>query len=277
MNRRSAVSTPAAPVSAATDTAAVSLAAALAEPATPGRPRLDIRLAGDRGIAEHGWLSSRHSFSFGNYYDPRQSGFSDLLVINDDRVAGGGGFPTHPHRDMEIISYVLDGALEHRDSMGTGSVIRPGDVQMMSAGRGVAHSEFNHSATDPVHFLQIWIVPDRQGVAPRHQQAHFDPADRRGRLRLILSPDGAEGSLSLYQDARVLAGLFDGAETATYPLAAGRHAWIQVARGSIEVNGQRLETGDGARVREGGELVFSSGREAEVLVFDLRGRESPGR
>lgn len=170
---------------------------------------LELRPAAARGTANFGWLQSRHSFSFGHYYDPEQVGFSDLLVINDDRVSAGKGFGTHPHRDMEIFSYVLDGALEHKDSMGTGSVIRPGDVQMMSAGTGILHSEYNGSQEAPVHFLQIWIVPNRVGVAPRYQQQHFSEADKRGRLRLIISPDGAEGSLSVYQDARVYAGLFD--------------------------------------------------------------------
>jgi redox-sensitive bicupin YhaK (pirin superfamily) len=173
---------------------------------------LDIRSASDRGLADFGWLKSRHTFSFGHYHDPKQEGFSDLLVINDDRVTPGRGFGTHPHRDMEIFSYVLDGALEHKDSMGTGSVIRPGDVQMMSAGTGVRHSEFNSSATDALHFLQIWIVPGAKGVAPRYQQVHFAAEEKRGRLRLIISPEGTDGSLAVHQDARVYAGLFDGDE-----------------------------------------------------------------
>lgn len=244
---------------------------------TEARPRLDLRPAGDRGVAEHGWLSSRHSFSFASYFDPRQVGFSDLLVINDDRVSGGGGFPTHPHRDMEIFSYVLDGALAHRDSMGTGSSIRPGDVQMMSAGTGIAHSEFNASETDPVHFLQIWIVPNRRGVKPRYQEKAFTTEQKRGRLKLVISPEGDEGSLSVYQDARVYAGLFDGAERASHEVRPGRYAYLQVARGSVEVNGQRLNEGDGARVRDAGELEFSNGEDAEVLVFDLRPNEQPTR
>lgn len=245
--------------------------------AATGKARLALRPAAARGVAEHGWLSSRHSFSFGHYHDPREVGFSDLLVINDDRVRGGGGFPTHPHRDMEIFSYVLDGALAHRDSMGTGSVIRPGDVQMMSAGTGVAHSEFNASQTEDVHFLQIWILPDRQGVPPRYQQQAFSAADKRGRLRLVISPDGQEGSLSVHQDARVYAGLFDGDERASHRVPPGRYAYLHVARGSVEVNGQRLGEGDGARVREAGELEFSQGDAAEVLVFDLRPNEVPTR
>lgn len=236
---------------------------------------MDIRHAQDRGLANFGWLHSQHTFSFGHYFDPQQQGFSDLLVINEDRVQPGRGFGTHPHRDMEIFSYVLEGALEHRDSMGTGSVIRPGDVQTMSAGSGVRHSEFNASSTDPVHFLQIWIVPDRKGVPPRYQQAHFGPEEKRGRLRLILSPDGEAGSLSLHQDARVYAGLFDGDERATLSLAAGRHAYVHVARGTVSLNGQPLRAGDGVRVRDASTLTLSDGQDAEVLVFDLRGQELP--
>ncbi len=236
---------------------------------------LEIRPAAARGVADFGWLHSQHSFSFGSYYDPQQLGFSDLLVINDDRVRGGHGFDTHPHRDMEIFSYVLDGALAHKDSMGTGSVIRPGDVQMMSAGTGIRHSEYNASASEPVHFLQIWIVPDRRGVAPRYQQQHFSPAEKRGRLRLIISPDGADGSLSVYQDTRVYAGLFDGAERQRITLAPERFAYVQVARGALTVNGQRLAEGDGARLRGVHEIEFSAGEQAEVLLFDLRPHEQP--
>lgn len=236
---------------------------------------LEIRSAAARGLANFGWLYSQHSFSFGSYYDPQHMGFSDLLVINDDRVRQGGGFDTHPHRDMEIFSYVLEGALEHKDSMGTGSVIRPGDVQMMSAGTGIRHSEYNASREELVHFLQIWIVPNRKGVTPRYQQQHFDAAEKRGRLRLIISPDGAEGSLSVYQDARVYAGLFDGAEQQRFELPANRFAYIQVARGSLTVNGQRLAAGDGARLRTVREIDFSAGEDAEVLLFDLRPNELP--
>jgi redox-sensitive bicupin YhaK (pirin superfamily) len=215
--------------------------------------------------------------SFGHYHDPKQVGFSDLLVINDDRVEPGMGFGTHPHRDMEIFSYVLEGALEHTDSMGTGSVIRPGDVQMMSAGSGITHSEFNPSPTERVHFLQIWIMPDRQRVAPRYQQTHFGDAEKRGRLRLIISPDAAEGSLGVYQDAHVYAGLFDGAERAEFVLPANRHAYVHVARGNLRINGMAMSEGDGARIREGGKLVFDGGNDAEVLLFDLRPLELPGR
>jgi quercetin 2,3-dioxygenase len=236
---------------------------------------MDVRRAADRGAANFGWLLSRHTFSFGSYHDPQQTGFSDLLVINDDRVSPGRGFDTHGHRDMEIFSYVLEGGLQHRDSMGTGSVIRPGDVQMMSAGTGVLHSEFNASRDEPVHFLQIWILPDRKGVAPRYQQRNFTPEEKRGRLRLIISPDGADGSLSVYQDARVYAGLFDGGERQSLALGPGRYGYVHVARGSLEVNGQRLDEGDGARLRDPGEIVLSGGRTAEVLLFDLRPNELP--
>jgi redox-sensitive bicupin YhaK (pirin superfamily) len=236
---------------------------------------LQMRPSAQRGVANFGWLYSQHSFSFGSYYDPEEQGFSDLLVINDDRVRQGRGFDTHGHRDMEIFSYVLEGALEHKDSMGTGSVIRPGDVQMMSAGTGIRHSEYNASREEPVHFLQIWIVPDRKGVAPRYQQQHFTDADKRGRLRLIISPDGADGSLSVYQDARVHAGLFDGAEQQSIELPAKRFAYIHVARGAIDVNGQRLVAGDGARLRDVREIHLSGGEQAEVLLFDLRPNELP--
>lgn len=237
---------------------------------------LELRPAAERGIANFGWLYSQHTFSFGSYHDPEQIGFSDLLVINDDRVAAGQGFGTHPHRDMEIFSYVLEGALEHKDSMGVGSVIRAGDVQMMSAGTGIRHSEYNASDEELVHFLQIWIVPDREGVTPRYQQQNFPADDKRGRLRLIISPDGADGSLSVHQDARVYAGLFDGAEQHRITLPAGRHAYIHVARGALTVNGQRLSAGDGARLRKVEEIDFSQGEHAEVLLFDLRPNELPG-
>ncbi|SDV48320.1 pirin family protein [Chitinasiproducens palmae] len=236
---------------------------------------LDIRRADQRGFANHGWLKSFHTFSFASYRDPAQRGFSDLLVINDDRVAAGQGFGTHPHRDMEIFSYVLEGALEHKDSMGTGSVIRPGDVQLMSAGTGVAHSEYNPSADEPVHFLQVWLVPAVRHAVPRYQQKHFAPSDKRGRLRLIISPDGADGSLEVRQDVRVHAGLFDGAEHATLTLGPARHAYVHLARGALTVNGQRMGEGDGARVREAQALTFTDGEDAEVLVFDLRPTELP--
>jgi redox-sensitive bicupin YhaK (pirin superfamily) len=237
---------------------------------------LELRNAAERGVANFGWLDSRHTFSFGSYHDPRQVGFSDLLVINDDRVAPGMDFGTHPHRDMEIFSYVLEGALEHKDSMGTGSVIRPGEVQMMSAGSGITHSEFNPSAQDPVHFLQIWIVPDRLRVTPRYQQKQFAPADKRGQLRLIISPDADDGALGVYQDTRVYAGLFNGAECAVFEPRAGRYSYLHVARGSLRVNDTVMTAGDGARVRDAGPLVFAGGVDAEVLLFDLRPKELPG-
>lgn len=225
--------------------------------------------------ADHGWLKSYHTFSFANYYDPKRLGFSDLRVINDDRVAPAKGFGLHPHKDMEIFTYVLEGALAHKDSMGNGEVIRPGDVQIMSAGTGVYHSEFNESSVDPVHLLQIWIVPNVASTEPGYQQRYFDAAQKRGRLALILSPDGEGDSLSIRQDARVYAGLFDGAETATQTLAAGRYAYVHVASGSVGVNGKPLTAGDGLALREPGSVVFANGADAEVLLFDLAGHELP--
>jgi len=235
----------------------------------------ELRKAKDRGIANLGWLNSRHTFSFGHYYDPHQQGFSDLLVINDDRVQPDKGFGTHPHADMEIFSYVLEGALEHKDSMGTGSIINPGDVQMMSAGTGIRHSEFNPSKTDLVHFLQIWIVPEQKQVTPRYQQVHFDEVQKRGRLCLIISPDGKEGSLSVYQDVKVFAGLFNGTESAELEIGSNRYAYVHVARGNLDINGIRLDEGDGVRIREERVLRFSEGNNAEVLVFNLRPNELP--
>jgi len=231
---------------------------------------IEIRKAGDRGIAEHGWLSSRHTFSFAGYDDPKHRGFSDLRVINDDHVSAGQGFGTHPHRDMEILSYVLDGTLAHRDTLGNGSEIRPGDVQLMSAGTGIAHSEFNHSKSDDVHFLQIWILPARRGIAPRYQQKRFDDDEKRGRLRAILSPDGRDGSLEVNQDAVVHAGLFDGDEQASLPLATGRAAYVHLASGSLTVNGVRMSAGDGLKLRNEEAVLLSAGQKADVLVFDLR-------
>jgi redox-sensitive bicupin YhaK (pirin superfamily) len=237
--------------------------------------KLDILRAADRGVADHGWLSSRHSFSFADYYNPEQMGFSDLLVINEDRVSAGRGFPRHPHRDMEIFSYVLEGQLEHRDSMGNGSVISEGDVQIMSAGRGVFHSEFNPNPAKPVHFLQIWLTPDQRGYDPTYQQTRVTPEEKRGKLKLLFSPDKAQGSLQIRQDARVYAGLFDGKEQTTLKLPANRHAYVHVARGSLEVNGQQLGAGDGARARTVPSLHFAKGHGAEVLVFDMRPIETP--
>ncbi|MGN6319448.1 pirin family protein [Trinickia sp.] len=238
---------------------------------------IEIRQAGDRGVAEHGWLSSRHTFSFAHYFDPKQVGFSDLLVINDDRVAAGQGFGRHPHRDMEIFSYVLEGALEHRDSMGTGSTIVPGDVQLMSAGSGVAHSEYNPSPSDPVHFLQIWILPSEAalGAQPRYQQMHVGPEEKRGKLRLMLSPDGADGSLVLRQDARVYAARLDGADTASLALPPERYAYVHVAQGEVTLNGMRLTAGDGVKLRDETTLTLTDGSDADVLVFDLRAHETP--
>ncbi|MDB4980132.1 MAG: quercetin 2,3-dioxygenase [Myxococcales bacterium] len=224
--------------------------------------------AAERGHTKIDWLDSHHTFSFGEYHDPAHMGFRALRVVNDDRVAPGRGFPTHGHADMEIISYVLEGALEHKDSLGTGSVIRPGDVQRMSAGTGVRHSEFNASRTEPVHFLQIWIIPDRRGHAPGYEQKAFSEADRRGRLRLVGSPDGREGSVSLHQDVALYVGLFDEGETATLALRAGRHGFVHVATGAATVNGRKLVAGDGLAVSEETALQIE-GHGAEVLVFDL--------
>jgi quercetin 2,3-dioxygenase len=231
---------------------------------------IEIRRASERGHANHGWLDSYHSFSFADYHDPRHMGFSVLRVINEDRVQPGHGFGTHGHRDMEIISYVLEGSLGHKDSMGTGSTIVPGDVQRMSAGRGVMHSEFNHDKTGVTHFLQIWIEPAATGIAPSYEQKHFAAADKRGRLRLVGSPDGRDGSVTIHQDACIYAGLFDGAEAARLPLAAGRKGYVHVARGQIEVNGNPLGAGDALKT-DGGVLELRNGAQAEVLVFDLPG------
>jgi redox-sensitive bicupin YhaK (pirin superfamily) len=230
---------------------------------------LTIRKANERGHAEHGWLDSYHTFSFADYYDPANMGFRTLRVINEDRVAPGQGFPTHHHRDMEIISYVLEGAVQHKDSMGTGSVIRPGDVQRMSAGTGVMHSEYNGSKSEPVHFLQIWIVPDRRGHQPGYEQKTFTDEDKAGRLRLVASPDGADGSVRLHQDARLYATVLTEGQQVTHTLAKGRGAWVQVARGQVTVGGKALEAGDGAALVDE-EMVRIVGRSAaEVLLFDL--------
>src|SRR5689334_16835423 len=209
---------------------------------------MTLRKAAERGHARHGWLDSHHTFSFADYYDPKHMGFRSLRVINDDRVEAGRGFGSHPHRDMEIISYVLEGALAHKDSMGTGAVIKPGDVQRMSAGTGVVHSEFNASKTDEVHFLQIWLMPSQRGIKPGYEQKTFTDDDKRGTLRLVASPDGANGSITIHTDARVYAGLFDKGQTAELPLAPGRGAWVHVARGNIRVNDQTLAEGDGIAI-----------------------------
>ena len=232
---------------------------------------IQIRRADDRGYADHGWLRSYHSFSFADYFDPQHVEFGPLRVINEDRVVPGAGFSTHGHRDMEIISYVLEGALAHKDSTGTSSVIRPGDVQRMSAGRGVLHSEFNGSQSEPVHFLQIWIQPNVRGIDPGYEQKHFTDADKRGRLRLVASPDGADGSVRIHQDARVYAGRFDGAERAELALSAGRRAYVHVARGQVRVNGELLSTGDALKLTDVANVAITDGSGAEVLVFDLPG------
>ncbi len=233
---------------------------------------LNIRKAGDRGHSNIGWLDSYHTFSFADFYDPDHMGFGHLRVINDDTVDPGAGFATHPHRDMEIISYVLEGALEHRDSMGNGSVIRPGDVQRMSAGTGVTHSEFNPSPDDPVHFLQIWILPEAIGLAPGYEQKNFTEADRRGRLALVASRDGRENSVSLNQDVDIHAGLLDGEDHVRFDPRTGRKLWIHVARGSVKVNGQLLEAGDGATTRSLEPLGFGDADSAEVLLFNMAGQ-----
>ena len=234
---------------------------------------LSIRPGNARGRGDHGWLDSRHTFSFADYYDPKHMGFRALRVINEDRVAAGAGFPTHGHRDMEIVSYVLEGGLEHKDSLGTGSVIRPGDVQRMSAGTGVRHSEYNASKTAPVHFFQIWILPSQSGVSPGYEQKTFTDADKRGRLRVVAAPDGRDGSVTLNADAAIYAGLLAAGESAELSLAPERHAWVQVARGAAHVNGTRLSTGDGAAISDEARVVIEGAtgadKFAEVLVFEL--------
>jgi quercetin 2,3-dioxygenase len=234
---------------------------------------LTIRRADDRGHADFGWLDSRHTFSFGEYRDPAHTGFGALRVINDDRVAGGGGFPTHPHRDMEIVSVVLSGALAHKDSLGTGSVIKPGDVQRMSAGTGIRHSEFNASATDPVHFLQIWIVPEAAGIAPGYEQKAFSAAAKRGRLCLIGSRDGRDGSVTIHQDVDLYATLLGAGDRVHHEVKSGRGIWIQVASGAVVANGMTLHAGDGLSATATGVVdiagVPHSEHPAEVLVFDL--------
>ena len=228
-----------------------------------------IRKADERGRADHGWLDTRHTFSFADYYDPQFMGFRSLRVINEDRVRPGQGFGTHGHSDMEIISVVLEGALQHRDSMGTGSVIRPGDVQKMSAGSGVQHSEFNASKDDPVHFYQIWIHPDRRGIDPEYDQKTFPEEERRGVLRLVASPDGANGSLTIHADARLYAGSVPRSKEVVQPLAGDRFAWVQVTRGRIRLNGQELREGDGAAVSQEPTLRLASDQGGDVLLFDL--------
>jgi quercetin 2,3-dioxygenase len=231
--------------------------------------QMQIRRAGDRGYADHGWLRSFHTFSFADYYAPAHMGFRALRVINEDRVEGGKGFGSHPHRDMEIISYVLSGGLQHRDSLGTGSIIRPGDVQRMSAGTGVTHSEFNASQDELVHFLQIWILPDERGHKPGYEQKHFTEAERQGKLKLVASKDGQDGSLTIHQDARLFAGLLAPGERVSHDLPQGRYAWLHVARGKVEVSGQTLSAGDAAAFEKGGEIVVVGAEASEILLFDL--------
>ncbi len=230
---------------------------------------IDIRKSSDRGHADHGWLNTRFTFSFADYYDPKHVQFRSLRVMNDDRIAAGGGFPTHPHRDMEIVTYVLEGALAHKDSMGNGSVIRPGDVQYMSAGTGVAHSEFNASKSEAVHLYQIWMFPDQKSYEPTYDQKHFSAEDKRGRLRLVVSPDGREGSVKIRQNNELYATILRGGESVKHELEPDRHAYVQVAKGSITLNGAALGTGDGATISAEKSLELTGVEEAEVLLFDL--------
>jgi redox-sensitive bicupin YhaK (pirin superfamily) len=230
---------------------------------------LTLRRSEDRGHADHGWLDTRHTFSFADYYHPSHMGFRALRVINEDRVQPGKGFGTHGHRDMEILSYVLAGALEHKDSLGDGSVIRPNDVQRMSAGTGVLHSEYNHSPTELVHFLQIWLLPEKPGIPPSYEQKTFSPDDKRGRLRLIASPDGADGSLTMHADARVYAAILGAGTAVEHVVARERHAWIQVARGRIQASGLDLKAGDGASTSDPGAVALAGREESEILLFDL--------
>ena len=230
---------------------------------------LRIRKASERGHADHGWLNTYHTFSFANYYDPKHMGFRDLRVINEDRVQPKEGFPTHPHRDMEIITYVLEGALEHKDSMGNGSVIRPGEVQRMSAGTGITHSEFNHSGSELVHFLQIWILPNQEGVKPSYEQKVFADEEKLNNLQLVASQDGRKGSVTIHQDVNLYASIIEQNKEVVYHVPAGRHVWLQVARGSVELNGNRLDSGDGAAVSNEDYLTITGKVKADVLIFDL--------
>ena len=230
---------------------------------------ITIRPSAERGGGNHGWLNTKHTFSFSDFWDPKWMGFRSLRVINEDRVAPNTGFPAHPHRDMEIITYVLEGKLEHKDSLGTGSVILPGDGQRMTAGSGIRHSEFNPSTTESVHFLQIWILPAKTGIDAGYEQKRVSASDKRGRLRVIASPDGGDSAVTIHQDATVYAALLDGAESARHALAPGRRAYVHVARGSVNVNGTPLATGDAAKIEGEKEVVLDNGRGAEVLLFDL--------
>lgn len=231
--------------------------------------KVNVRKADDRGRTNFGWLDSWHTFSFGEYRDPRHMGYRSLRVINDDIVHGGGGFPTHPHRDMEIITYIVSGALEHKDSLGTGSVIRPGDVQRMTAGTGVTHSEFNHSDKEPVRLLQIWILPARRGLEPGYEQTRFSESERKNRLRIVASPDGRDGSITIHQDALIFASLLEARASVRHELKPGRGAWVQVARGRISVNGVTLGDGDGASIEGAPGFEINAGEPSEILLFDL--------
>jgi len=230
---------------------------------------LTVRRSNERGGGDYGWLKTHHTFSFNDYWDEKWMGFRSLRVINEDWVAPNGGFPTHPHRDMEIITYILSGKLEHRDSLGTGSVILPGDGQRMTAGRGIRHSEFNPSATDKTHLLQIWILPDRQGHAPGYEQKQFPAEEKRGKLRLIASPDGEQGSVTIHQDARLYVFLLALGQEVTHELGKGRYAWLQVAKGAVELNGKALTQGDGAAVSDESRLAIKATKNSEILLFDL--------
>jgi quercetin 2,3-dioxygenase len=230
---------------------------------------IQIRPASERGGGNHGWLNTKHTFSFSDYWDPKWMGFRSLRVINEDRVAPNTGFPSHPHRDMEIITYVLEGKLEHKDSLGTGSVILPGDGQRMSAGSGIRHSEFNPSTTEPVHFLQIWIQPEKAALPPTYEQKSFAEEDKRGKLRLIASRDGSNGSVKINQDAKLYVTLLKPGEEVSHDLAAGRHGWLQVARGAVELNGKKLGQGDGAAMSDEGRITIKGVEQAEILLFDL--------
>jgi redox-sensitive bicupin YhaK (pirin superfamily) len=230
---------------------------------------LKLRRAEDRGHANHGWLDTHYTFSFADYYDPRSMGFGALRVINDDTVGPGGGFPPHSHRDMEIITYVLEGAVQHKDSMGNGSIIKPGEVQRMSAGTGVTHSEYNASKTEPLHLLQIWILPSRAGLPSGYEQKYFGDAEKRGRLRLVASPDGADGSVRIQQNARMFASLLEGGQSVSHEFEKGRLGWLHVARGSAEVNGTSLKAGDGVGISDVTKLTIGSKDRGEILLFDL--------
>ena len=230
---------------------------------------IEIRKSDERGRADHGWLDTHFTFSFADYFDPEHVQFRTLRVMNDDRVAGGGGFPMHPHRDMEIVTYVLEGALEHRDSMGNGSVIKPGDVQYLSAGSGVTHSEFNASKSDPVHLYQIWMLPEKKGLKPAYDQKNFSDAEKRGKLRLVASPDGRDGSVKIRQDNELYATVLGAGDSVKHALKPERHAYVQVARGSVELNGRKLAEGDGAAISEEKAIELTGVKDSEILLFDL--------